>query len=261
MKPRYLIVCVLLAANANIRAGELSVIGNMNIASNLTANGYILTPESALCFVNSSDWVNAKLSSDGCWVTFQNYCGYANLLLNPEGGGVMINTPDYYLDGWGLTVGADTGISGNLYVGGKLSVSGGMDPPYLLLDSETRNSIANRVAREVPPSKQTGAALFWNAQTKQLEIYVASEGAFYGLNGKMLAAITPPSIQDAKVVRAFRIDPDSGAVVVRESVEVPRWRLKRGYRFDSKTGTFTKASTGTNAPPVAATPQEALELK
>jgi hypothetical protein len=38
----------------------------------------------------------------------------------------------------------------NLEVEGKLS-GGGMDPPYVLLDSETRVSVAGRVAREVPP--------------------------------------------------------------------------------------------------------------
>jgi hypothetical protein len=110
-----------------------------------------------------------------------------------------------------------------------------MDPPYVLLDSETRDSIANRVAREVPPTKQTGAALFWNAKSKQLEIYVASESAFYSLAGAPLGSIRPPTAPDATVIKSYRVDPATGAVIPRETVQTPRWRVKPGYGFNSKT--------------------------
>jgi hypothetical protein len=117
------------------------------------------------------------------------------------------------------------------------------------------------VAREVPPSKRSGAALFWNSQTKRLEIYVASEGAFYDLNGKILAALGPPAIEGATVTRTFRIDPQTGTVVTRETLRVPRWQLKAGYRFDSRTGVFMRVGDDTNAVPVRVTAREALELK
>ena len=157
--------------------------------------------------------------------------------------------------------GASTVFDNDVEIDGKLSLYGGMDPPYLLLDSETRASIANRVAGEVPPSKQTGAALFWNAQSKQLEIYVAGEGAYYDLAGKQIASIKPPIVADASVTRSYRIDPTTGAVVLRERMQAPRWQVKQGYRFDAATGTFTQLGGDTNAPPVTVSAQEALELK
>jgi hypothetical protein len=157
--------------------------------------------------------------------------------------------------------GASTVFGNDVEIDGKLNLYGGMDPPYLLLDSETRASIANRVAREVPPSKQTGAALFWNSQTKQLEIYVAGESAYYDLAGKLIASITPPIVADATVTRTYRIDRTTGTVVLRESVHSPHWRLKPGHRFDSLTGTFTRIGSDSNAPPVTVSREEALELR
>jgi hypothetical protein len=157
--------------------------------------------------------------------------------------------------------GASTVFDNDVEIEGKLTLYGTPDPPCLLLDAETRDSIANRVAREVPPSKQTGAALFWDAQTKQLEAYVASEGAYYDLTGKLLASIKAPVVPDATVTRSYRIDPTTGAVVLRERMQAPRWQVKAGYRFDAATGTFTQLGGDTNAPPVIVSAQEALELK
>ena len=77
--------------------------------------------------------------------------------------------------------------SGNVTVGGKLTANGGIDPPYMLLDAQTRAAIKGEVLFEVPTNKQTGAAVFFNAATHRLEIYVASEDAFYDLNGEVIA--------------------------------------------------------------------------
>jgi hypothetical protein len=296
MKPRYLIVCVLLAANANIRAGELSVIGNVNVASNLTAAALTLGGESNNSFTYTGGDFQLRRDGSSGHYTVLELTGHqgsgpysvASLTLNARdaseqitGGAQMCVGNDGHFHIWSdmganncfdvdlvqgnARVVADQGagnfsVDGDLSVDGKSSFNGGVDPPYLLLDSETRSSIANRVAREVPPSKQTGAALFWNAQAKQLEIYVASEGAFYGLNGKMLAAISPPAVDGARVLTSYRIDTATGTILSQESLQTPKWRLKRGYQFNRLTGEFTKVGTS-NAPPVAVSAQEALELK
>jgi hypothetical protein len=152
-------------------------------------------------------------------------------------------------------------VAGDATIDGKLNLSGTPDPPCLLLDAETRDSIAQRIARDVPPSKQTGAALFWNKETKQLEVYVASEGAFYDLAGKIITTIKPPTIPDSKVTKSYRIDPATGSVLAQESMHAPSWQLKAGYKFDRLTGVFTFVGTESNAVPAVVGSQEALELK
>jgi hypothetical protein len=149
---------------------------------------------------------------------------------------------------------------GDATIWGKLTAYGGMDPPLLLLDAETRARVAQRVSREIAPSKQSGAALFWNSSTKRLEVYVAADGAFYDLAGNLLANITPPSVAGAAVTTTYRVDGVTGQVVADDSLHAPRWRVKAGYQFDNKTGTFTQQASS-NAPPVAATSSEALELR
>lgn len=80
----------------------------------------------------------------------------------------------------------DAEFTGNVNVGGKLTATGGVDPPYLLLDRETRESVAAKVNKEVPVEKMGGAALFFNKNTKRLEVYVAEDRAYYSLNGDQL---------------------------------------------------------------------------
>lgn len=270
MKVRIVLFSATIALAVSVaRAGDINMLGNLSVNSNLTAQ----TMNSGTCTLThlieihkgvADGYLNAGIFEPdmGIVQTAGNggYNGY--LGLNPLGGQVGIGTWDnnefFY---GGLTVGPSAIFESDVQVDGKLSLAGGMDPPYLLLDSETRSNIANRVAREVPPSKQTGAALFWNSQRKQLEVYIASEGSYYDLAGKLLASITAPVATNATVVRSYRIDPVNGGIVSRESVHAPRWQLKSGYRFNSLTGTFTKVGSGSNATPVAASAQEALELK
>jgi len=161
---------------------------------------------------------------------------------------------DFNYDPAGRTVfGSDVDIDG------KLNLYGGMDPPYVLLDSATRDSVANRVAREVPPSKQTGAALYWNSETQQLEVYVATRGTYYNLGGNVLATITPPVANDVTVTTSYGIDRTLGTVVSRDTVKAPHWQVKPGYRFNSSTGTFSRSDSSGVLQEVIA--QEALELK
>ena len=254
-------------------AGQLTINGDVSVASNLTSSTIsggagTLT---ALAIRNGTSYLSTRVyGPEYSWI--QSYAntnapfGTPNKLgLNPYGGQVAINTLDSIdEDGTmssGVTVGSNAKFEGDVEVDGKLNTYGGMDPPYLLLDSETRSSIATRVAREVPPSKQTGAALFWNSQTKQLEVYVASEGAYYDLTGKLLVAIKAAVAADATVIRSYRIDPATGGIVARESMHAPRWQLKPGYRFNSLTGLFTPMGSESNATPETVSAQEALELR
>ncbi len=270
MKPIFpaIIIIALLMTTIRPSAGQLTINGNVSVVSNVTST----TMNSGTCTLThlieihkgvADGYLNAGIYEPDMGIV-QAYSsgGYAYLGLNPIGGQVGIGTWDNseFISG-GLTVGPSAIFESDVEVDGKLNLYGGMDPPYLLLDSETRSNIAARVAREVPPSKQTGAALFWNSQTKQLEVYVASEGAYYSLAGQLLASINPPVAANATVISGYRIDPATGNIVQRQSMHTPRWQVKSGYRFDSLTGVFTQMGSDSNATPEAVSAQEALELK
>jgi hypothetical protein len=77
-------------------------------------------------------------------------------------------------------------VVGDIYCTGKLTSDGGNDPPYVLYNKETRESIKNRVAKEVPEDKQSGAVLFWNGATLQFEIYLPFKGEFRDILGNPL---------------------------------------------------------------------------
>jgi hypothetical protein len=107
--------------------------------------------------------------------------------------GVNQGTPAYSLD-----VTGDGHFTSNLQVDGKVTASGGFDPPYVLYDANTRELVRERVLYEVPVEKQTGASQFWNSDTKQMELYIASEDTFYTITGKKINYTSPQTKQQAK---------------------------------------------------------------
>lgn len=135
-------------------------------------------------------------------------------------------------------------VDGGLDVYGKLYANGGIDPPYLLCDKQTRKEIVEKVGREVPAEKQGGAALFFNAETHQLETYVAAEGKFYNLSGAVVealpATVTPPS----QYKPWYYLDRESGQVKSFPKAVSNRFKIKSGYRLDGATGQFTHMKSG-----------------
>ncbi len=80
----------------------------------------------------------------------------------------------------------DVTIGGNLTVSGKITAIGGIDPPYVSFEMEARESIIERVQREIPEEKLNQAILFWNEETDQFEIYLPIKGQFRNLQGNIL---------------------------------------------------------------------------
>ena len=72
-------------------------------------------------------------------------------------------------------------VHGDLYVSGKITAVGGVDPPYMLYDANTRTKIVEMVEDEVPDDKQSGAVLFFNAETQGMEVYLPNDGDFYSI--------------------------------------------------------------------------------
>jgi len=103
-------------------------------------------------------------------------------LIIEEGGDVGIGTisPSYKLD-----------VNGDIHCTGKLTSDGGNDPPYVLYNYETRQSIIERVKREVTPDKLNGAVMFYNGEANRMELYLPSKGEFRDLQGNLLASVSP----------------------------------------------------------------------
>lgn len=85
-----------------------------------------------------------------------------------------------------VEIGGDVDIGGDLTVSGKITAIGGIDPPYVSFEMEARESIIERVQREIPEEKLNQAILFWNEETDQFEIYLPIKGQFRNLQGNIL---------------------------------------------------------------------------
>jgi hypothetical protein len=129
---------------------------------------------------------------------------------------------------------------------GKIYVSGGIDPPYVLYDAQTRTDIVERVKREVPPEKQSGSVVFFNGETKGLESYTPGEGKFCDLHGNVLHTIPPAGSGPYETV--YFLDGLTGQVKPRQRTVHNRYTLKRGYKLDEKSGRFTNTETGAVVP-------------
>jgi hypothetical protein len=159
----------------------------------------------------------------------------------PPGGGLIV--PGYVGIGVdnpaeALEVAANAHVLGDLFVDGKIYATGGVDPPYLLCDQITRAELVARVSREVPDAKRDGAALFFNRETRRLEVYSPRDGTFYDLFGVALEGV--PSIPAASVASEIRysFDATTGGSVAVEIARATKRKLKDGYNVDPITGAF-----------------------
>jgi len=156
--------------------------------------------------------------------------GTARVIINTTGDmGVNDTTPSFKLD-----------VNGTGQFTGKLTLGGGTDPPYVLYDLETRQSIIDRIKREVPKGKLGGAAMFFNSDTKLLEAFVPKEGKFYDLTGKLLDT-TDPVIDTYPVKKKHYFFEDTGEIKAFEVPDDPKkYKLAKGVRFNPWTGKFMK---------------------
>jgi hypothetical protein len=227
---------------------------------NITATGLTLTGSAT---ITGSPTVTGDLDVEGDLVgdhIDSDYIGYNSY---PQGyfDNVTVNwdVDAYWV--WGDAVGCrqflaqeisyfldDVKIYGALAVYGKFSPEGGIDPPYLLCDKQTRQEIIEKVRKEVPPEKQGGAALFFNADNHQLETYVPAEGKFYNLSGTVVQTL-PAVIAPATQYKPwYHLDRESGQVKSSPKPVSNKYQLKSGCRLDEATGQFINEHTGEAVP-------------
>jgi hypothetical protein len=165
--------------------------------------------------------------------------GVNHLVVDNSGNvGIGVTDPD-----------ADLEVTDDCHITDKLTVDGATDPPLVLYDLATRESTYALVERSIPPEKLGGAAMFFNTATKRMEIFVASEGKYYDLQGNVLATVDPITNNLPTKTKA-RLNQDTGEVKV---YQVPDYRakfeIKNGYKLkadgtfvDDKGLTVTKAA-------------------
>lgn len=143
-----------------------------------------------------------------------------------------------------LSVSGDADFDQAVQIDGKLTVDGGTDPPYVLYNLETRQSIIDRVKAEVPASKQGGAAMFFNQDTHKMETYVPSKGKFYDVLGKLLYTMPAPDVVLEERTRSWFLDSVTGEIKPHLSVIAKKYKVKEGYELDGPTGRIFAVSTG-----------------
>lgn len=82
-----------------------------------------------------------------------------------------------------ITTGAGLNIVGPTTIDGKLTVTGGIDPPYISYSKETHESI-REYAKYVDDHEEV--MQFWNGDTHRMEIYAISEDVFYSITGELI---------------------------------------------------------------------------
>ena len=188
------------------------------------------------------------------------YCDGENILwaYGAVLSGGLLSEGDSYVEGYltvfgevttfdDLTAWHDLDVGGDATIDGKLNLGGSIDPPFILCDTQTRQQIIDRVKVEVPPAKQTGAALFFNSETKRLEVYVPCDGKFYDLQGKPLHALAKVELPTVEYETVHYLDPATGEVKTRQKPMRDKFEIREGYELDAKTGEFISKASGRQA--------------
>jgi len=224
---------MVLGGDVTVREGDLNVAGDLDVGDDVDAAyvGYYSYPYGYFDDVEADFVYGYYLDAPYVRATDQLAC-YGSMGIS----------------GFGL-------IGSYFVVGGKLTSCGGYDPPYVLYDRQARQDIIARVKSEVAPEKQAGAALFFNKETKRLEMYVPSEGKFYDLQGNVVYAMPSIEVPTTQYEPSYYLDDTTGEVRSWPKPAGDRYVIKAGFKLDGKTGQFISEATGQMV-----SKEEALEI-
>ena len=139
-------------------------------------------------------------------------------------------------------------MPGDLQVDGALTVTGtitdgGSDPPYVLYYAETRESVAQKVKVGVPVSRIGGAVMFFNSVVNRFEVYRPLAGKYYDLQGSLLETLAVPVYAATEVTKSFYLNRVTGEVEYFARPVLQVYKIKEGFRLDSKTGKVYSTKT------------------
>ncbi len=77
-------------------------------------------------------------------------------------------------------VGNTVGVTGDVDVDGKVNSTGGVDPPYVLIDLQTKEQIVMRCRQEIPLSKAGGKAIVNIIGDERIKWFIPLTGEFIG---------------------------------------------------------------------------------
>jgi hypothetical protein len=235
------------AGDVIVKQGDLDVAGNLDVAGDLNADSD-LNVAGELSVADDLS-VGGDLTVDGK-ITGPTGGGYPNAYIN-------YLFVDYYAEFY-------QGFSANYIQSSSLYASyiscnklhaNIVDPAGVLYDLQRRQEIIDAIKNTVPPNKQSGALMFFNKDTKELETYVPGEGKFYDIQGNLLYTMPTPEVA-TNYKTIYYLDIMTGEVKSRQEVLSDRYVIKKGYRLDSKTGHFINTASGEIVPK-----ETAIELK
>jgi len=102
-----------------------------------------------------------------------------------EGGNIIFQADDQWqwYSSWSMQNEMTLHYENGLWVKGKITAAGGIDPPYISFSDESHQSI-REFAKSVEEHEKV--MQFWNGETHRLEVYVINEDKFYTITGELI---------------------------------------------------------------------------
>lgn len=123
----------------------------------------------------------------------------ARLNLNEDTGNLEFLINQTATDGSGAVL----QVNGDVHLTGKLTSDGGIDPPWMAYDAQTRAFVKDDADAKVKGgANYSGAVQYFNGSLRRWEYYTPSENKFYDfVTGKELTAPTPQELSKAATNR------------------------------------------------------------
>jgi len=158
-------------------------LGGASYAVDISRNGIRMNSSLLYLGLSSSDpTIYSSWRSVYLFNATQLSLGSANLTTTGTGSFGNANLAD---NTYAINATGNVNVTGNIIASGNIS-GGSMDPAFVLYDSETEADVKTLADKVVGNEKKTGAVLFYNQTSGQMEVYMPTENQFYQLGSLSL---------------------------------------------------------------------------
>jgi len=136
--------------------------------------------------------------------------------------------------------------TGDIYLSGKIATTGGYDPPYVLIDEQTKKEIVDRTRKEIAPEKAGGFAIINIPSDARIKWFKPLDCGFYGEKADKDGFIIKTLIEtynDGKgicynnnVTIQYSWDRLTGNITSHQATQYKTIPLPANKTVDSKTG-------------------------